>query len=370
MSRPTINFLIIDEPAKLKVIEQDWYRLFTESSNDNYFLTFDWNWYAWQHIEQQRKFSLRILVGRCQGKIILIWPLVLSSVVRIRELRWLGSGYGDCRDVLVERSCNSKEWVAQAWRFIQNNVPSDLISLNGITVEGQIKTIVGKDAFQGKTQVAPYINWRQWPSWNQYQTIWKGKFRRDSQRQRRRLARCGEINFKLAGNEQDSIDTIHWMIKAKERWLKIAGKRDYPWKHHPQYQTFLNCVAIRALKNNQLFLGTLMCDDVIVAASMGFHTQGCFRFWKYAYDTQWSQYSPGTLAFIETLRWSFESGHKIFDLMPYSYPYKYNYTNTDQNQYHYLIPRTFVGRLYITVRQTKYFPRLRSSYYLLRNLLR
>ena len=369
MPKPTINFSIADNPTKLAGLKQDWQRLFEEYNNNNYFLNFDWNWFSWKYIAEPRGDSLRVIVGYSQKRVVLVWPLVLSTLPGVRILRWLGSQVGDFQDVLVEHSECSGRWLELAWEFVQES-PADLVFLHGVRPGSNIETIKAINVDQGELQISPYIDWQQWSNWNQYCAGWKSKFRKDSERQRRRIKAHGKVHLIIARHKEDVPVMIDWIIRAKEHWLKKGGQQDYPWKHHPQYQEFLNKAALDALEKNQLFLGVLKCENKIIAGAMGFQAQGHFRFWKYAYDMNWGQYSPGNLIFIETLRWSFERGHKIFDMMPSAYSYKYNYTHTDLKQYNCFIPLTYTGRLYIAIHRSRYFPSFRSAYFQIRSALR
>lgn len=65
------------------------------------------------------------------------------------------------------------------------------------------------------------------------------------------------------------------------------------------------------------------------------------------YDPAWQSYSPGRILMEECLKWSFEKQIKIFDFRMNVTPNKRNWAKTSVLLCGYLIPCSFLGRIYV-----------------------
>ena len=63
------------------------------------------------------------------------------------------------------------------------------------------------------------------------------------------------------------------------------------------------------------------------------------------------------------MKWSFENQDSSFDLMPGPDHYKYVFTSTDTPVRHFLIPNNLQGSMFVRLRCSKLYPRLRALFW-------
>ena len=100
---------ILEGQEGLDSLEVDWTALCERVAAYHCSQTFYWAVHAWRYVARRGGCRLRILVGRNQGRLALVWPLVIRRHGLWSLADWLGSTY-EYRDVLVEQNPVSEEW--------------------------------------------------------------------------------------------------------------------------------------------------------------------------------------------------------------------------------------------------------------------
>lgn len=82
----------------------------------------------------------------------------------------------------------------------------------------------------------------------------------------------------------------------------------------------------RSLRDRGLLVtSTLLLDDRLIAAHIGYLSDDVFGYWMPSYDAEFSKYSPGNMLLCELMRASHARGDREFDFLEGIEPYKFWY---------------------------------------------
>jgi len=242
------------------------------------------------------------------------------------------------------------EWFEQAWGFLKSRTNAHVAFLDRVRDAAAIVPfLTRKAAVVTRTTKAPFVDWSAWETWDRYCAALPRKLLSDQRRQERRLRALGELSFAVAESVDETEQVVDWMAARKGEWFRRTHQTP-PWSSVSDYRRFLTSVATAALLSGQLFLGSVLVDDTLIAAFLGFHVRGRFTACLFTYDYAWQSYSPGRLAMLHALQWSKEQNHVLFDLMPEPYAFKYRLTGRAASVSSYLValnvPNSLLGLCY------------------------
>src|SRR5690349_7766873 len=72
----TDHYEIIDDIARFRELEEEWNALFDRVAGAYFSQSFEWCRVGWEEVAAPRRHRLHCIVGRRDGKAILIWPFV------------------------------------------------------------------------------------------------------------------------------------------------------------------------------------------------------------------------------------------------------------------------------------------------------
>jgi len=180
--------------------------------------------------------------------------------------------------------------------------------------------------------------------WDAYAARLPKHMLRDQRRQWSRLnALPGGYRYEEVRDPGDLREAIRWLIDCKVSWAASRG-RPVELMDSSVYRSFVEDVALGALRRDALLFVRLVSGSSTIAAGMGYLDGDSFIFHIFGYDPAWNTYSPGRLLLERILRWCFERGVKSFDLLPGDEPYKAIWATERPVVTDYLIPLTLLGR--------------------------
>jgi hypothetical protein len=209
-----VVFEVICERAGLDALEPEWNDLFRRAGRSTQlFQCFNWNWHWANHylsgvVGTHGGPTLAIFTVRREGRLVMLWPLVLERAAGLRVLRWMGEPVSQYGDVLVEDLPDSLRLMHQAWRFIAARLGADVVCLRKVRADAAVAPLL-RDLGMQQTAVAeaPYLDLASAPDFAGYELRYTAKAR---------SAR------RLAASEQGRDD------RAPHRWRRgqaPAGRR-------------------------------------------------------------------------------------------------------------------------------------------------
>ena len=171
------------------------------------------------------------------------------------------------------------------------------------------------------TQVAPFIDWRPFQNWNDYQTDahngpYPAMWKTGAYKQRALGRRLGELLFTPHDPTPDVLPALFAWKDAKRRRTGISPL----YIHAPARNLYYQLLAAGRLQ-----ISTLRADGRLVSGILGYLWDGRYYFRLIAHDVTLNHLSPGTVLLQALLRHSFERGDEEFDLLVGAEPYKWMY---------------------------------------------
>src|SRR5262249_44497974 len=118
-------FELITGWAAIGALREDWERLWRADRDAYFSQSFAWCVTRWEALEAQERCTCICIVGRDEGRVTLIWPLIIRREGVWRIARPLDQVTTEYSSVLTE-NVNDQERVAEAWCFARANAPCDL----------------------------------------------------------------------------------------------------------------------------------------------------------------------------------------------------------------------------------------------------
>src|SRR5690242_5067675 len=95
-----IELNVIHEFERLVQLETDWNALWNEANAPYVSQSFTWCVLSWKEVARKRGRQLFCVVGRNAGKVVLIWPMRISSQYGLRIISPLGPEGSEYSSVL------------------------------------------------------------------------------------------------------------------------------------------------------------------------------------------------------------------------------------------------------------------------------
>lgn len=345
---PSLDFQILREPRQLEALCDEWQELYERVSTATVFQGFHWNWLGWKHVGAVRGRRLFVLTGRQDGRIVLIWPLVVYRRELVRQVRWLGSETAEYPDVLLEPGPYAAGWLAAAWDIVKQQVGADIFYSHYVREDAAIDPILRQtENTWHKADGAHFVDWQDWTSWDDYFQSLSERVRRELRRCTRRLVEKGTVSFERAGTAAEAEEILNWMFKRKRDWILSTG-RDGDWFLAPEHQRFVTAFVREQIASGDIFLNVLKVDDRIIASDLSFYGKGWLGGWLSAYGQDWAKFSPGSILRQQVLQISHAKQHRVFDFRPSrEHSFKQLWAKKELPVSTYLVPLTNLGRVYV-----------------------
>jgi len=345
MPEAAIEFSVVTDNDGFRDLEGDWRELSDAVDPSHFFQTFDWCWYTWQCVSSRLGRRLRLLVGRVDQRVVMIWPLMIAGPF----LRSLGSEFSEFRDVLILPGPQRNIWLEAAMRAAKRLGGAALL-LRDVRQDADLADFLSRQKNGGRSRIAErtwLIRLGEFADWQSYHAALPRKLKSDQRRQWKHLAQLSSpARFEVVDNRDDQLDLIRWMHSEKANW--VEAHKGYPHGGlfgSENYRDFLcNIVPVLAEKN-MVMTCRLVSGEKNIAASLGFRHRDYFVFFIFAYDPKWAAVSPGRLLMAKVIEWCFTHQIKTFDFMFSGGNYKSVWSNDDRPVGDYFLPLTFEGRI-------------------------
>lgn len=337
MRRGSLEFLTITDSEGFRSLRAEWVSLCSRSNRSHLFSNFDWCLNAWLFYAEPLGQRLRLVTGRQDGRLVLVWPLVTER----RILRMLSSGMLEYRDIIVEPSGFAGQWVREAWSYVRRSVGANVFILQNLRMPNVLATALRQqpEATPIGGGWCPLIRLDRFANWDAYAATLPRSLIADQRRQWKRIGRdMPGISFHVIDREDELERVMEWIRRHKITWAE--ARRLFPaWYVTVSKWENLRRATKVALAEGRLIMVALRDGERIASAGWGFVCGDEFLFHVFAYDAAWSTYSPSRLLIERLVRTCFDRGIRSFDFMPGEQSYKRTWA-TD-----YVPTESYVGPL-------------------------
>ncbi len=349
---PGLSAEIIDHSEGFRSLKNDWNALFDDAATGTQvFLSFAmcWNWYLAFNSEEtrsRRSFKLRILAVRDNGRLVVVCPLAEDRWLGLNRLSWFGSPVSQYGDILVARGPQRDAYVKFAGDFLRDRSGADVLKLWKVREDAVTRTLMsGLDGSMICSDTALSVNLGAVSSWSQYEARFSSKVRKNRRRQRRRLEERGDVRFQVVGQGEDAAQCCIEALEMKRRWLSARGRVSRGLAN-PGTSKFFQAVS----KDRDDAAGTrvfrLSCGDETAALAVGFMAKDRLVVHILVYNLEMASTGAGALILEDIMKWCFENGVAVCDLMAPGDDYKLEWCRDATQVSDWVVPLTPRGRFY------------------------
>ena len=337
--RSTDNLLvtIIEEPARLAHLLDEWHGLLKNSDADCLFLTGEWLGTWWKHFAGQR--TLALVTLRRQGRLLGIAPMychdkTFGGVMPHRAMDFLATGVvgSDYLDVVIRRGHEQEVSRSLAEYFQRERIVLTLSHVNKSwhAASGMVAALTqaGWTIHRSVIETCPYLSLRG-HTWESYMASLGSAHRYNFNRRLKNLHKQGTLVFDLVEKEDQRQEALQMLLDLHNRcWDERGGSQAM---QSPQELAFHDAFSRLALERGWLRLFVLRLDGRPLGALYGFRYGGRFYFYQSGFDPAYRQYSVGLVTMGLAIQHAIMEGAEEYDFLHGTESYKYLWTSESRD---------------------------------------
>ncbi|MDA7946141.1 MAG: GNAT family N-acetyltransferase [Hyphomicrobiaceae bacterium] len=348
-----LDLHVVRDFGAFEALEDEWGELFDRAARSHQlFQAFNWNWH-WcrSYLDQNPTGStlrLSVVVGRHDGRTVMIWPLIADRHLGVDYVCWMGMPVSQYSDVLVEDAPERMDWLRAGWRFIRSGLGADMICVPKVREDAVLSTLLRSLDLQPVLETeAPYADLLKAGSYDVYASRFSSRSRKNRRRQRRRLSEQGNVSVEVLTGGEAARLAAQEAIDLKREWLRKQGLISKAFSDD-RIDAFFASAVTSPDKPAGCEVSVLKVGSETAAVAIGIVCQGrhVTHICAYNLDGKFAQSGAGGLITDETIRHCLDAGLDTFDMMGPGDAYKYEWTDAVVNVCDYAVPLTSRGHIY------------------------
>lgn len=322
---------MIDDPGHFAKMREDWTTLLAASPANNLFLTWEWLWTWWQHLQSGRQ--LRLVTVRRHDVLQAIAPLVvrpadLRCIPPLPAVELLGSGVigSDHLDIVL-RTGADPDVVPRLADILDE--AGQVLALRRMRDEGRWHELAEALVLRGwacelrSDDSCPFIALP--TSFGAFLQTCGRAHRANFLRRLRRLRALHAVRFEPAADEDARQRTFATLCELHDQRWRIRGTSDFL---APAARDFHDAFTQIALQRGWLRLYVLTLDGRPAAAWYGFRYGDVFSFYQSGFAPDLAPLGVGLVAMGLAIEAAIAEGATFFDFLHGDEPYKSLWTQT------------------------------------------
>lgn len=356
------GYELVTDWAGFEALEADWTDLLERmEGHKNPFLSYNWHWHWCRHYlddaGRDGPQTLQIVVGRKDGRVTMIWPLVLYRELGLRILRFMGEPVSQYADILVEPGSGDVAALKTCWEHLCGKAKPDALVVRKARHDGAVYPLLtALGAIETAAEEAPFADLSPLTDYSAYETRFSKRFRRNCRRQCNRLEDDGALGFTLVRESDEARGLMAHAFHMKREWLRETG-RIAPSFNDERFASFFAGIAGAVDRPAGCVVSALMIDDQPIAVEVGILNAGQYAGHIGAFEARYGRLSPGTHQMARTVAKLIEMDIERYDLLAPSDDYKRSWADGSVGVGDYVVPRSIPGRVYADL----YLKRLRPA---------
>lgn len=349
---PALTVDIINDLSELANIEPHWNALLSQSHGDPVFGSYAW-YRTWWEVFLGKEDLPVLFVVRKKDELLGVTGFYLAQdkmgIINTRNLKPIGIPLADYFDFLVreknrhqvvekiiDHQMRQPGWDVLILRHIKQDSPliNLLINLAGkhndiVVIEDGIPCplIRLEDSFETFQQKR--INTK-----NRKKYRWQMK----------KLAALGEIKFEMILDRAEISKNLPYLVELENKsWKGAQGVGIFS---SSQKKEFFSRISDRLAEQGKVALHLLWHNSRLISYNYCFLAGDTLYFYNTAFDPDYGRYSPGTLAFLDLIKWCHDMKIKTIDMLRGQYGYKTLWCDrVTENVNLHLFSRSLKGRI-------------------------
>lgn len=342
------DFALVAERSAFEALRAEWDELFARSGRPQQaFQTFDWLW-RWANHYLDAGVELSIVVGRRQGRLALVWPLVRRRFLGLRMLSFMGEPVSQYGDALVEDGPDEEALLGQAFDFIAN-LPVDVVRLRRVRDDAAVGPILACRASPtGPPLQAPFVDFAGAPDGVAFEKRFSSKLRSERRRHLRRLEALGPVAFAQHAPGTQARDLARLAIALKRAWAVKDG-RVAPALFDPRLEAFFVDAASGEGRGPDLRISTLASAGETIGVEISLACKGRLFGHVLAAKPGFEKQGAGAILAGHSIVSALEQGFDGYDLLAPADRYKREWASRSVGVRDFAMARTWAGRAFVRV---------------------
>jgi CelD/BcsL family acetyltransferase involved in cellulose biosynthesis len=304
------SFSLIEDETALQEIKDDWIAL-CQNSASPFYTAYQYCFNTWQFIQKPLGRQLYCVVGRVDGQLIFVWPLIRYQHHKLwTVLRALTAHAAEFSDVAISHTVDQVCVIQQAWQYIRATSGADVLNLPFVINNTSLyKCLNPLKQVGADIDIVPYLRLEDNETWQAYSDSLGGNHRRSLARRRKVLTNGGhELQFVIAEQDNDIEQYIGWLIRAKRIWVHDKQKQDASLDTD-DFRRFLIKMATADDTRYCVKIFALLLDHTPVSVKIIAVNSRQVNRVIAAYDLNYAKASPGMLLDEFIMKWIVEHGY-------------------------------------------------------------
>ncbi len=293
---------------------------------------------------------LAILTARQNGRLVMVWPLVVERQLGLKIVSWLGQPVAQYGDVLLDDVSDPDGLIEEGWLEIERRLSPDVVRLRKVREDAVITPFLVRLGLSPVCRrEAPATRLRAGRDDGQsFEHDLSTKARKNRRRLMRRLEEAGEVRFlQLQGDAKACEVALHGLAQ-KRRWLRQKGLYSTAFRG-PRLDRFVADVIGSQPAAAGARVYALMVDGRPAAVALGFVSAGRLALHTISYAGAFEKAGAGVLNLEAVLRAAEEEGLTAVDFLAPNADYKMAWADIVVPVCDYVASITLRGRIATTL---------------------
>jgi CelD/BcsL family acetyltransferase involved in cellulose biosynthesis len=344
-SESSCDVSVIRDRTGFDALEVEWTALFERVGRpEQLFQTFEWL-SCWADHFLDATDSLRIVVGRRDGRLVMVWPLMeTQGPLGFTKLAWMGEPVGQYGDALIEPGPAARASLAAGWRAVRA-LNADAALLRKTRADSNVATLLGEEALLCEQTLAPFARFGGKADFTAALSHRSAKTQSSRRRLLRRLKETGVIAFESGADTASAPKLLRRAFAMKREWLLRRGLYSGPIESDAMLAFFVD-FATRAPKQVTTLIDAIRRDGEAVSIGVTLACKGVGFGHILAHDTDCDKQGAGVLLAEHVMKSCFERGFERYDMLaPYD-AYKSEWADDSVPVADYVMGFTPRGRIF------------------------
>ena len=315
--------------------------------------------------------SLRTVLVRQAGRIVLIWPLQLSRRGPLRLVGGAGGPIAQYDEVLVDPDCDAPAVLRAAIEAARAKLRPDVLMFDHVRRDGWLIEALGPVAVQlGAAEAAPFADIT--GGVDGLKASLKTRVIQQQRKRIRKMESAGSIGFDLARDPEQTQEWLSELLAVKRRWLVATGRLSRAFVDSRTAACLSDLVQslTEPAACPRLAFFKLSLDGEMAAMEFGFVHNRCYHLYLGAFSEELARFGPGNVLTEKVMEWCVGQGIQRYDMMAPRSRNKGEWQSGEVEVSDWLVPLTARGRVYARAVPGGVAPAVRAAFYALPDPLR
>jgi len=307
---------IVTERAAFEALASEWGALFDRAARpEHLFQSFDWlSCWATHCLSPAER--LRIVTGRRDGRLVMVWPLVEKRGLFGSKLVWMGEPVSQYGDALVDDDPDARKWLEAGWARI-STLGADVAVLRKTRGDANASSLLAACGRSCEEAMAPFAQFHGKRRFDEVVAKRNPKTRSSRRRLLRRLQETGDIAFRSGADTAETEAAMRRAFAMKRAWLLRRGLYSQPLEAEETLDFFL-AFATRPQTSVACLVDEVLRDGAAVATGLTFACKGAGVGYLLAHDPECDKQGAGIVLAEHIMRSCFDRGLTRYDMLaPY-----------------------------------------------------